>query len=174
MGQSVSPMLEFCDQVVAFEPVVATAIELRARVRGWPVVPFTLALSDHTGTVDLVAAPDKVETGQLADAQSWEHPVGPRMSMPCASIDDLLRRGLAPFGFAKIDVEGHELAVLQGAQRTLEVHHPQLLIEIHSEALGASVWFLLESFGYILAPVRHPFYPMGSHDWANHYYLRAA
>jgi FkbM family methyltransferase len=30
----------------------------------------------------------------------------------------------------KIDVEGHELAVIKGAQKTIENHHPNLIIEI--------------------------------------------
>lgn len=36
-------------------------------------------------------------------------------------------------GFIKIDVEGHELAVLAGAERTLAKHHPNLLIECNDE-----------------------------------------
>ena len=36
---------------------------------------------------------------------------------------------MATCNFIKIDVEGHELAVLEGARQTLEKYHPMLLVE---------------------------------------------
>jgi hypothetical protein len=45
-------------------------------------------------------------------------------------IDDY---DLADVGFIKIDVEGHELAVLAGAENTLMRHTPNLLIECNDE-----------------------------------------
>ena len=54
-------------------------------------------------------------------------------------------------GFMKIDVEGHELAVLQGAERQLRTSKPNLLIEAtneHRPNAVASVWAFLEPLGY--------------------------
>jgi hypothetical protein len=54
-------------------------------------------------------------------------------------------------GFIKIDVEGHELAVLEGALATLDREHPNLLIESndhhHPDAV-AKLRALLEGHGY--------------------------
>jgi FkbM family methyltransferase len=54
--------------------------------------------------------------------------------------------------FVKIDVEGHELAVLRGARRALESHRPTLLIECESRHRSdGDVWpvfELLKSLGY--------------------------
>jgi FkbM family methyltransferase len=54
--------------------------------------------------------------------------------------------------FVKIDVEGHELAVLHGGQKTLESHRPTLLIECEARHRTnddvKSVFDLLESLGY--------------------------
>ena len=36
-------------------------------------------------------------------------------------------------GFIKIDVEGHELKVIDGAKETIEKHKPNLLIEIEEQ-----------------------------------------
>jgi FkbM family methyltransferase len=54
--------------------------------------------------------------------------------------------------FVKIDVEGHELAVLEGARRTLETHRPTLLIECEArhrpDGDVRSVFDFLKSVGY--------------------------
>jgi FkbM family methyltransferase len=36
-------------------------------------------------------------------------------------------------GFIKIDVEGHEMAVLEGAEKTIARHHPNLLVECNDD-----------------------------------------
>lgn len=48
----------------------------------------------------------------------------------------------------KIDVQGHELAVLQGAAKTIQEHHPIVLAEFNEGNAMAAV--LLESWGYEL------------------------
>ena len=54
--------------------------------------------------------------------------------------------------FIKIDVEGHELAVLEGAQRTLERYRPTLLVECearhHPDRDFRTVFSAVESLGY--------------------------
>ncbi len=54
--------------------------------------------------------------------------------------------------FLKIDVEGHELAVLEGAQRTLAVHQPTILMECEArhrpDGDVRPVFDLLRSLGY--------------------------
>jgi FkbM family methyltransferase len=58
--------------------------------------------------------------------------------------------------FLKVDVDGHELNFLLGAEQTLRRHRPHILIEFSQEALFAAghyAWDLadwLESMGYIL------------------------
>ena len=42
---------------------------------------------------------------------------------------------LEPPDLIKIDVQGAEFAVLQGAQHTLRTHHPILVIEVHTNLL---------------------------------------
>jgi hypothetical protein len=54
--------------------------------------------------------------------------------------------------FIKIDVEGHELAVLEGARQTLQSRRPALLIEIEArhrpDGIVQPVFDLLHSQGY--------------------------
>lgn len=54
-------------------------------------------------------------------------------------------------GFIKIDVEGHEMAVLEGAAGVLERDHPHLLIEIeerHKQGSVADIKTFLSHYGY--------------------------
>jgi len=56
--------------------------------------------------------------------------------------------------FIKIDVEGHELNVLKGAQETIKVYRPSIMIEINSEHLDRAgvdktkIFEFLENIGY--------------------------
>jgi hypothetical protein len=65
------------------------------------------------------------------------------------TIDDLIARKIVPVpDFVKIDVEGAESAVLSGASRLLRDYKPNLIIETHSEQLGAECVALLHAAGY--------------------------
>jgi FkbM family methyltransferase len=59
-----------------------------------------------------------------------------------------IAKGLSPPSFVKIDVEGHELLVLRGAQATLRQYRPALILEVtkNEDEVGR----LLSSCGYRL------------------------
>jgi FkbM family methyltransferase len=75
--------------------------------------------------------------------------------VPCIRLDDVTEReGLLP-GLIKIDTEGSELAVLQGARRTLERARPLLVLESWREEIGrASLFHLLAAQDYRLHALR--------------------
>lgn len=60
----------------------------------------------------------------------------------------------ARVGFIKIDVEGYEIAALEGARPILEGSHPPIMFEVSSEALARQgqtpldIFAYLSSFGY--------------------------
>lgn len=59
--------------------------------------------------------------------------------------------GLADVGFIKIDVEGHEVAVLRGARETLQRERPTLLVELDQRYLEPPLEQVLDeicSLGY--------------------------
>lgn len=55
---------------------------------------------------------------------------------------------VSPVHFIKIDVEGAELEVLQGAQETLKKHHPIVYVEVHKEELIDPICALMDSLGF--------------------------
>jgi hypothetical protein len=72
-----------------------------------------------------------------------------RVRVSVRSVDSMVGSGeIPPPGLMKIDVEGAELMVLQGAAETLRRHHPRIFAEIHSSELLAQCTSLLRSDGY--------------------------
>jgi len=84
-----------------------------------------------------VAVSDVVGTARfsVADWESSMSRLSPdgELSVPTITLDDSIfrRNELSPPNIIKIDVEGAEFRVLQGAERTLSEFHPSLFVEIH-------------------------------------------
>jgi FkbM family methyltransferase len=117
--------------VVAFEPQPENLEALRGNVslNGFTnVIVDSRAVSSSSGTrvLDWRNPP----TARLVDG-SQAHS-GRSFSVGTTSIDDYVadNPGHAP-RMVKIDVEGHELDVIQGMKRTLLEHGPTILCEMH-------------------------------------------
>ncbi len=75
------------------------------------------------------------------------HEVAPEQN--AATLDHLLVTGvIRPPGLLKIDVEGSEFLVLQGAVQLLHAHRPHVVVETHSAALETAVADMLAGLGY--------------------------
>ncbi|WAZ20171.1 FkbM family methyltransferase [Streptomyces cinnabarinus] len=171
-------------RVISFEPAAESYGILVDAANDTPgLEAVQLALSDRDGEVVLAAQENSIRTGQLTTPDPDGEPdsltestwgrVLERRSVPCARLDDLDDRYGTP-DFIKVDVEGHEVAVIQGGLTLLETARPQLFIEVHSAGLGAQLGTLLRRiYGEHLHVVRHPHYPAGSWGHDNHYYLIA-
>lgn len=74
------------------------------------------------------------------------------LAIPCVTLDACIYGGrkLRPPDVIKMDVEGAEFLVLQGAARALSEYHPTLFIEIHGSAQHRDCHDLLASKGYKL------------------------
>lgn len=94
----------------------------------------------HVGHLDLVSSIDS-EHVQVYGGSSHS------VVVAGITIDALVnQRGVRP-DVIKIDVEGHELAVLHGALDTLRELHPAILVEI-VQANGPAVHEMLTELGY--------------------------
>ena len=75
-------------------------------------------------------------------AGDWK---GEGIDVHCDRLDDIYT---GTPSFVKIDVEGHELHALKGAQETLKKHKPTVLIEIHNFSEDNEVHKFMKSLGY--------------------------
>jgi FkbM family methyltransferase len=81
-------------------------------------------------------------TGHLSDAGDLE--------VKLVSLDDLVRRReLPPPKLIKIDVEGAEMQVLDGAEEVIRTTRPNLLISTHGAEIHHAVLKRLEAWGYV-------------------------
>lgn len=166
-GQSLGEMSERFTTVHTFEPAEECLPTLEANaemLRNVTVHP--IALSDFDGFIDLVDIPDKIDTGQLVsfeaegmeyDARQQGHKLRQVRAVRLDSYLDTIGYRNAP-DFLKIDVEGHELKVLEGATETLKRYRPDMLIEVHSTRLGEQILVTLRGLDYDIELVRHPHY----------------
>lgn len=88
----------------------------------------------------------------------------PDSSIPLISLDDFCdQSGLQSCDFLKIDVDGPEVDVLDGAVKLIERCRPSLCVEIHSQAAFAEVGTRLAAWGYrftVVHPPRHEHRPI--------------
>ena len=150
-------------RIVAFDPVTKPSFDLE------DIDFHSVALSNHAGVMEIFTP--TVRNYRLTQYSSLQkeklleqaiHDLGVRPSqvqidsklVHVCTLDSL---NLRP-SFVKIDVEGGEMEVLQGAKITIENFLPVVLIEIQSEKTFKNVEKFLSEFGYIsisVAPKRN-------------------
>lgn len=117
-------------QVHAFEPNPKLFRMLRAGAAPSGVTLHDIALSDRAGEAVLMVPRGRRGYSNQGATLSAEK-IGARefgsVTVATARLDDL---GIDDVGFMKIDVEGHELAVIAGAERTIARWRPTLVVEL--------------------------------------------
>lgn len=133
-----------------------------------------LACSDRAVVVELVAQEHAIRSGQLTTAGvhgDWGEVLERRL-VAATTVDALAKQHGDP-DLIKIDVEGHELRVIQGATRTLERARPGLFVEVHNAELGEQLAALLGPLYPNMRRVDHPHYRPGEWGALNHFWLLA-
>lgn len=182
LARSVGP----AGRVYAFEPADFAVEKLKRNLELNP------ELKARTRVQQALLVAQAGSEGQKEIYASWpletDRPVHPKhrgrlvttANAAVDTLDDFVQReGLERLDLIKIDVDGHELAVLQGGRRTLARFRPTLLMEmspyVHAEEGGsfAGLVELLREAGYAIqdAGIGSPFrwiprnskssYPMG-------------
>lgn len=171
-GAVVAKLAPHFGTVVAFEPCAESFVHLE-RTAPANVVAVPMAVSDHDGEVVLNESRITDSFGELSTGDSlvnsWGEATGSRQ-VPCLTLDAAEQTYGVP-DFIKIDTEGHELLIVQGGRHLLAIHHPALMIEVHSELNGAEIVRTLGDYDF--TRVDHPAYRPDSYYRQNHYYLVA-
>jgi FkbM family methyltransferase len=150
-GMYLARLVELSQRCVAFEPIPAFADMLR-RGFGGTVDVHAVALSEQSGDTVELRLPH-LFTGYATvekanELESRRHGRVDTIVVQRRCLDDYVFEGVA---FIKIDVEGHEGSVLQGAVDTLRRCRPNVLVEVeerHNPGCIGRVLSLLHDLDY--------------------------
>jgi FkbM family methyltransferase len=149
-------------EVLAFEPGAASLERLTENVSLNPdqkIRIYNLAVADADGEATLYRADGIADSS----ASLFSAAAGASGGETCRTValDGWLKQeGLRPPDFLKLDVEGAELAALQGAAGILAESSPLLLVEMEEKNLAAAgaskaaIQSFLQDFGYRAAFLR--------------------
>lgn len=130
-------------KVFAFEPLPENVRYLTRHVELnnlQNTTVFNAAVWKEAGTVKFQGTADRV-TSHISDDGSIE--------VETISLDDKVSSGeLPPPNVLKIDVEGAEAEVLEGATNILQTHKPIIFLATHGEAVHRRCKEILEASGY--------------------------
>jgi FkbM family methyltransferase len=136
-------------RVLAFEPMPATFAALRENVARWPadrvarVELHELALSSADGTASLQVPAD--HAANIGRASLERNGDGASIDVRVARLDDLVAE---PVDVMKVDVEGHELDLLRGAERLLRDRRVRHIVFEEHRPYPTAVTDTLERYDY--------------------------
>lgn len=133
--------------VYAFEPSPGPSAYLR-RARVSNITVFDIALSNTRGE-GVLHVP--IVDGEASLGAHVDREQATPVPVELACLDDFELSGV---GFVKIDVEGHELQVLQGGADTIRRCRPVLFVEIEQRYQSGAI---TDVFDYITGDCSYPY-----------------
>jgi len=125
-GMYASHFAEHSKSVICFEavpPVYEQLIKIKEKHNN--VITHNLAVSNEIGTLDFY-----VDDKRLSNSSFQNLVEGQKIQVETVTIDSLK---LVDIGFIKVDVEGVELDVLNGASDTIDEYKPTCMVEVYEK-----------------------------------------
>ena len=139
-------------KVVAFDPSPDNVESLQEQIAlnglAGLVTPVREAVGACCGRAAFAFAAPGAATGHLGEAQAEER----TLDVQVTTLDEAADRFGLPH-FIKLDVEGAEAQVLEGARHVLQTARPTWLLEIHGADPDRKVRGILCAHGYQLTPL---------------------
>ena len=140
-------------RVIAVEPQPELGGYLQRLTTAFALDNVTIenvALSDRAGTCFLQRPHVGAGGASITESSESQYDGMTTVEIRTQTLDELVESlDLPRISFIKCDVEGHELNVFRGGQKTLQRDKPQLLFEGHHfECEEGSVFRQLEEWGY--------------------------
>lgn len=131
--------LNGASKVYVFEPMPTNVEKIKKLISLNESLDITLkefAVAEKIGKANFKIMPEAT-MGKLEHSSFQTREVSlNEVAVQCITLDELIKEGNPEPDFIKIDVEGAEEFVLQGASALLQRKRPLLMIEVHSPGIG--------------------------------------
>jgi len=149
VAQSINPKAK----VYAFEPVKRVYDKLQANIElnDYKIKAVEKAASNYNGTATIYDTDSEHILSVTVNKSLHDSKEGLiEVNIPTLRLDTFFEEEqIKNVGLMKIDVETHELEVLEGMGRYLKLYKPTLLIEILNDKVGADVERIVSGMGYL-------------------------
>ncbi len=128
------------------------------------IVPMNFGLGNANGSVPFHYEPGNLGGGRVLD--SYQHPMGAAKEILIRKIDDITDLIDQRVGLIKLDTEGYEKKVLEGAIGIIKRDRPLILFEVQKEEIElgtCSAMEFLKKQDYKFYTIRPNFYLGESH-----------
>ena len=123
-------------KVYAFEPNPQAFYLLQYNSAGSNIAPLNYGLSSENSTVAFSINPMNIGASRIVDECSNDGPQGAKsIGIKSRRLDDDLQFKNQKVSLIKIDVEGHELQVLEGAAKLIGAEQPIIVFEQSRDAI---------------------------------------
>ncbi len=140
-------------RVYAFEPLpwICQKMQKNFSLNNFDVSSYEYALSDYTGTAKVFLEEDEIHVYSVTVNKNMLHQnKGVEREIRTITIADIIEQNkIDKIDVLKIDVETHEVEVLRGMGKYLDIMRPAMLIEILNDEVGEGVQNLLKDKGYL-------------------------
>ena len=145
-------------RVIAFEPGKVHADFLSLAMLGTRIELVRSAVGSSEGNVTMFTPGSDTNALHSATLSSdnpvTQTPDTTKVEVPQVTLDNFLSANLKPsqsFDFLKVDVEGYEQAVFEGAMGQIQKHHPLIFCEIEKRhnANFVQIFQILRDAGYV-------------------------
>lgn len=151
--------------VYAFEPLPATFAQLSfcKEYNGFrQLTIFPMALGAESGKVEISYDPSIMGSASIHPSTET-NPNLQTSQVTIVRLDDLLKENKVTVpSLIKIDVEGHEMRALQGAQDTIRRGKPHIIFEYNTRAAEAAGWNLQGITSLLKSFADYKFYSLES------------
>ena len=154
-------------RVISFEPLPDNLVNLRENMKrnqflNVQILPFALGATNEEQIFQVSERPTWGKLKSVGNDAPDKYLSDIKVAV--RRLDDLVSDGvIPPPDFVKIDVEGAEVEVIEGAQQTLTRHRPTLIIELHGTGNRLTPKFA--SIGYCAIPLNGKFDNVAEAHW---------
>lgn len=152
-GSFLVHLADYSKKVIGFEPLPGNVQKLNEMIHytamNAVIEPFALSSKSGSSILKMLENdPGRSTIEEKNDLQDKHNSIKKTIDIKVKKLDDY---GYADIGFIKIDVEGHELSVLEGSADTIINNKPSFLIEVeerHKPEALEDVNHFLTQFDY--------------------------